>query len=82
MHGIGRANEDGVRGGRRPAREIRGPEIRRIDFGPGDLDDTVDATGAAGGRVPALASGQCLARREVGHLGCGQTRQAKRNTAR
>jgi hypothetical protein len=76
------ADEHGVRGLRRPAREIGGAKIRRIELGAGDLGDAVDATGAGGGRVPALPSRQRLARCESRFLGYCQGRQADHNATR
>ena len=42
VRGVGRADEHGVRGLRRPAREIGGAEIGRVELGAGDLGDAVD----------------------------------------
>ena len=44
-HGVGR-----LRG---PARKVSGTEIGCVQLGPCDLGNTVNATGAGGGRVPA-----------------------------
>ena len=65
---VRRADEHGVRGLRRPAREIGGAEIGGVEFGAGDLGDAVDAAGTGGRRVPALPSRQRLARLECGFL--------------
>ncbi len=55
MRGVRGPNENGVRRIRRPAREIGGPEIGRVELGAGDLDDAVNAADAGGGRVPLSA---------------------------
>ncbi len=82
MRRVRRPDQHGVRGLRRPARKIGGAKIGRVELGAGDLGDAVDAAGAGGGRIPALPSGQRLARREGGFLGRCQARQAERNAAR
>ena len=53
VRGIRRADEHGVRGLGRPAREIGGAKIGGVELGAGDLGDAVDAAGAVGGRIPA-----------------------------
>ena len=57
--------QHGVRRFRRPTRQVRGAKIGRVELGPRDLGDAVDAADACRGRVPLLPSRQRLARGKV-----------------
>src|SRR5207248_2518451 len=82
VRGVGRADENAVRGVGRPARHVGGPEIRRIELGAGNLGNAIDAAPPGGSRIPAAAPGQRFARCEDRLLRGCQTRQAERDTAR
>ena len=69
VRGVRGPDEHGVRGVLRPARQIGGAKIGRVELGSGDLGDAVDAAGAGGCRVPRLSAGQRLARGKAGLLG-------------
>jgi hypothetical protein len=64
VRGVRSADEHGVRGLRRPAGEIGATEIGCVELGTGDLGGAVDATDTGCRRVPAMPSGQGLARFE------------------
>ena len=68
VRGVRRADEHRVRRLRRPARQIGGTKIGRVELGAGDLGDAVDAADAGGGRIPVRPSRQRLARCEIGLL--------------
>jgi hypothetical protein len=68
MRGVRGPDEQGVRGIGRPAGEIGGTKIGRVQLGPGDLHDAVNAAGTSGGWIPALPSRQRLTRCEFGFL--------------
>ena len=72
----------GVRRFRRPAREIGGAKIGRIELGARDFGDAVDAAHSGRGRIPASPSRQRLAGGKSGLRGDRQARHAKRNAAR
>ena len=77
MRGACGPDEHGVRGVRRPARQIGGAEIGRVQLGSGDLGDAVDTTAAGGGRVETSSSGKRLARRKSGfRRRCQRDRQS------
>ena len=82
MRRVRGANEHGVRGFRRPARQIGGAKIGRVELGSGDLGDAVDAADAGGGRVPASSSRQRLARGKAGLLGDCQACKRQRDATR
>ena len=70
---VSRADEHGVGGLRRPAGEIGGAKIACVEFRPGDLDDTVDAPGSGGRRIPVLPTRHGFTRGEVDCLRISQT---------
>ena len=82
MRGVRGQDEHGVRGVLRPARQIGGAKIGRVELGPGDLGDAVDATDTGGCRVPRLPAGQGLTRSKAGLLGDRQARHAESYAAR
>jgi len=82
MRGVRDQDEHGVRGVLRPAGEIRGTKIGRVELGPSDLGDAVDAARPRCSGVPGLSSGKRLARREFRFLSQSQTRQAERDATR
>ena len=73
--------QQGVRSLRRPAGHVRSAKIGRIELGPGNFGDAVDASGACRGRVPALRSRQCLARGKSRLLGGRQACESESNAA-
>ena len=70
---VSRADEHGVGGLRGPAGKIGGAKIARVEFRPGDLDETVDAPGSGGRRIPFLPARQGFTRGEVDCLRISQT---------
>ena len=81
MGRVRRADENGVRGFRRPARHVGGAEIGRVELGTRDLGDAVDAADAGRGRVPSLPPRQRLPLVERRLLGDGEARKTERDAA-
>ena len=77
MRRVRRADQQGMRRVRRPARQVGGAEIRRVELGAGDLGHAVDAAGAGGGRIPAAAVPAASRARETSaRTGASATGQA------
>ncbi len=71
-----------VRSPRRPAMHVGGAKIGRVELGPGNLGEAVDASGSSRGRVPLLPSRQGLTCKEPGFLSERQARESESNAAR
>jgi hypothetical protein len=65
MRRVGGADDQGVRGFRRPAGEISGTKIGGVKLRSGNLGDAINAPGPGSGRIEVLPAWEGFAGREV-----------------